>query len=753
MPKCDLCGLTTNSPIKDDEIEGSFCCRGCLEVYKITEDKNLKDKEINTNIDEEVLEDIYLSIDGMHCPTCEDFIELTSEKKNGIIDVEVSYTTETAKVVFNSEEKTKKEICNIISNSGYTAQLADEKELEKNKDKSAHLLVGGFFGMMVMVWYILFLYPYYLDVASLVDISGNTGLFLFAYIFIMSSIVVFYTGFPILRGAYISTKAKKPNMDLLIGIAILSAYIYSTISLLSGRTEIYYDISVVVVLVVSTGDYYKNKIKNRAMSLLTNSVDDRISEVRLKNGDKIEFEDLKSQQEVLVKKGEKIPIDGKITKGEGLVDESLVTGESLPVKKQKGDQVIGGSVILKNALTIEADEQKQNTLERIKKIVWETQASSSGKERISDKIARIFVPLVLSLSIFIFAINIFLGYSFTRSILLSLTVLIVSCPCALGLATPLAVTSGIKQCLKNGIIIKDISIFEDSLPDVIAFDKTGTLSKGDMEIIEKCSEDALEKAVAIEEYSSHPIGEAISKSKSSRYKVKKFVEKQNGVTGHIKDEKVAVGNLDFFDELDWEINTSFKELFNKKRKGGYIPVAIGWSQKVQDIIVIGDEPKNKWKEIIKELKKEFRIVLITGDSKESVKEFQTEFDEIYSNIKPEEKAKIINNLEGKTAMVGDGSNDGPALATSDIGIAFDKDAIATDSADIVITRDKLDNIKNIFKLSKKTKKKIKQNLSWAFFYNIIAIPLAAIGYINPLFAALAMSTSSFIVLFNTLKDG
>ncbi|MDY6764136.1 MAG: cation-translocating P-type ATPase [Halobacteria archaeon] len=778
MTSCTLCDLPTpNPPVRDEGVEGEFCCQGCLEVYRTLGDVEVKGTEsndISTDSDKgaqdfpEETETAFLAVDGMHCATCELFIEDTVKGKEGIVDAEASYASDMVKIIYNPKTISRDSLPGIIDGLGYKSREIHDESQDSDKGTILRLIIGGHLGMMVMLWYVIFLYPIYFDLGSnpswtALD-SDPSGISSLINVWILTSIVLFYTGFPILRGAYVSLRSGRPNMDFLIALAAVNAYVYSTVVMFFGGGEVYFDITVVIVLVVTLGNYYEKRIKSKATGLLTRLTEEQMNEARLRTSDGtqvVSLDEVKPGDEIVVKPGERIPIDGTVKEGSAAVDESLVTGESVPVRKGAGDKVVGGTIVTDGPLVIEVSSDATSTLDRIVTVLWEIQSSRSGAQRLADKLAAVFVPLVVLIALLTFGWRLITGGSFSAAFLTGLAVLIVSCPCALGLATPLAVASGVRSALSRGIVVTDASVFESTTDiDVIAFDKTGTLTTGEMRVLSYDDENALQRAAAVEQFSNHPIADAItSRAPPTDIPVREFEQYPGrGVSAVVDDELVIVGHPDLFDERGWEVPQELLEKTESARVSGNVPALVGWNGRAESVIVVGDRPRDEWEAIVSDLaSQDTKIAVITGDDESAVGGFREHpsIDYVFAGVPPEAKAEIIERLqtEGKTAMVGDGSNDAPALATADLGIAFGTaTALATDAADVVITTDDLATLPTVFDITGATKRRIRQNLGWAFLYNTIAIPVAVAGYLNPLIAAVAMGTSSLLVVGNSSRS-
>ena len=775
--QCTLCGLETPSPpITDENTQGVFCCSGCLHVYQLLDEleeeqaEKLRQQTINLRKSEtqdtpipKNCEEAFFKVDGMHCATCESFVESVATQQNGIYKGEASYASEMLKVYYDPDQVKSEHIPATLSKMGYEIYDIDKQENRRDLNEIGRLIMGGFLGIIGLLLYSLFLYPAYIGGEGFVPLRAEEKLFFVSNIFVMTSFVLFYTGYPILRGAWVSISVLKPNMDLLIAIAAVSAYLYSVGALLTGSSEVYFDVTMAIILVVSIGNYYEKKVKAGKHDLLANLTEKSIDQARVRrNGhvEEISVSDIQPGEEIVVKAGERIPVDGTVMKGEGVVNEALMTGESKPVSKNSGDRVLSGTILTQNVLTIKTDEEVQSTIEHLIQLMWNIQSSRGGTQRLADRIAAYFVPAVLLLAFGTFGYQLFSNISATEALLSALAVLIVSCPCALGLATPLAIASGLKSGLEHNIIFKTAALFEhkDSA-DIIAFDKTGTLTTGNMHLIDKGSSSlALEYAAQLEQLSSHPVAQPIAnEAVEKKPVVENFKSYSTGVSGNVGGVEVFVGKPEWLNEIGFALDSELLATIEQNRSRGDIPVGVAWNEKVQSVLVVGDQLRDDTLDTIATMKQDKKkIALITGDSKEAGASMQQRLDTdfLFSEIRPESKSNIIKELKklGTVAMVGDGSNDAPALAEADLGIAFgDLTAIAAESAQVVIPGERLKLVPAVFEIIRNTKNRIRQNLGWAFLYNIITIPLAIAGAINPLFAALAMAASSLLVVSNSSR--
>ncbi|WP_121822530.1 heavy metal translocating P-type ATPase [Halostella salina] len=775
---CTLCDLPTpDPPVADADVEGGYCCRGCLEVARTLDDVAAADAETVRDEHDAGSDDVpedadhtFRSVDGMHCATCETFIESAAADVDGVYGAEASYATDMVRVTHDGDGDLDA-LDETLSRYGYAVSAPDDTGDDDRADAAIarFLIGGGIFGMMVMLWYALFLYPTYLGFDPLVDLGGFDGLYLFGNVWLMSSIVLFYTGYPILRGAVVSLRAGQPNMDLLVSIAATSSYLYSTVAVVAGRTHVYFDVTVAIVLVVTLGNYYEDRIKRTAASGLSELTDARVEDVTRVTAagdhETVPVGALAPGDRVLVRPGERVPVDGEVVEGTAAVDESLITGEAVPETRRPGDRVLGGTVVTDEALVVAVGDDATSTLDRLVDRLWAIQSSRSGVQRLADKLATLFVPTVLVLAAAAAASALLTGAQFTEALLDGLTVLIVSCPCALGLATPLAVAAGIRDASDRGIVVASDEVFETAPDaDVVVFDKTGTLTDGRMTVrtvvADDCGSDGdetvLARAAALERYSSHPIASAIAAAADDVPDATDVETHDTGVTGVVNGETVVVGHPRLAASHGIDRTASADDAVAAAREDGDVPVVVGWDGRVRGVVVVGDTPRPGWQSIVADLAADREVVVLTGDHERAAARYRSDpnVSEVFAGVPPQAKQETVERLQsrGTVAMVGDGSNDAPALAAADVGLALGTGTdIACDAADAVLVRDDLGAVADVFAVARGTNARIRHNLGWAFLYNAVAIPLAVFGLLNPLFAAVAMGTSSLLVVANSSR--
>lgn len=722
-----------------------------------------------------------IKIDKMHCASCVAVIEDSLKKREGIKKVSVNLVTEKASLEFDDSQVDLKDIVRDIEELGYSV-LSDKKDnidglkIKKMKNKFLLSLILGLPLMYISMGEMVGLKV--IDIFSRFNVFWQLGL---STIVVLINLDLWISGIKKLISF-------RPNMDSLVFIGTATAYFYSIfLSIVfwlnsgSSLPALYYESAVFILVFISLGKYLENKAKGRAGEAIKKLIGLQPREAILIKDGKEEVIDISRVKEgdiLLVKPGEKIPVDGVVVDGYSAVDEKMITGESIPVEKSKGDTVIGATINKAGVLKFKATKVGSETMiSQIIKTVEEALSSKAPIQLLADKISLYFVPVVIGIAILSLITWLLLGYSFSLSLSIFVSVLIIACPCALGLATPTAVMMGVGIAAQKGILIKTSSSLERARSvNMVVFDKTGTLTIGEPKVIDLVSVDddfnkegVLKIAGSLEKNSEHILAQAIiDKAKEEKISLSEAKDFQalpgRGVSGSVEGKKVLLGTRRLMNENGIEFNFLEEKIVEIEDEGKTVMI-VSVDSKVVGLISVADKLKEHSKKAIEILHKMGKkTAIITGDNSRVGNAIAKELgiDQVLSEVLPAGKSDEIKRLqkEGNVlAMVGDGINDSPALAQSDLGIALGSGTdIAIETGEIVLVKDDLRDVVKAINISSYTFKKIKQGLFWAFFYNIIGIPIAAgVLYIstgwllNPIIAALAMAFSSVSVVLNALS--
>jgi P-type Cu2+ transporter len=742
-----------------------FCCFGCKEVYRTfgpgVLNKAPSEAQARGDTSAPKGSEAFLRIDGMHCASCEILIERMAERIDGVLAVKSSYATSTAMITYDPDVIDEAELPSALKVTGYRARLSsDEAPDYDDRLDLLRVLTGAALTGLVMMLYIAFFYPANLGLIDPADLEPVRWL---AYglapkaMLVAATIVVAYVGAPIFWGAWIGLRAKVLNMDNLLAIAILAAYGYSVGQLIAGGQDLYFDVAVMITTVVTVGRYFERGAKARVTAELVKLLKAWTPKVRTRWGSDYriqEIDDLVPGAHIFVWQGEPVPVNGRVVSGAGAVDQSLMTGEPFPTSYGPGDEIVGGATLVEGELEIEVGKPIESRMDDLARVLWNVQSGNAGVQGIADMVARVFVPTVLVLAVLVFEFTHLLGASWGAAVLAGLATLIVSCPCTFGLAIPLTTAAGVSAALRRGIVIASADTF-DKAPrvDIVAIDKTGTLSSGDMSVADVCGPpETIEYAAAVERQSVHPIAKAIAKLDKTRSADDLSTHPGRGAVAMIDGQRAAVGAKSMFATLGWDVPEPLSTWAAAHNTTQGAVSFVGWGEQVRGAILTHDESRPEWAAVVDRLRAHCRVVLLTGA--EHSRGFEDRVDDVFTGVPPEGKAAVIRQLrkEGTVVMVGDGSNDAPALAAADLGIAFGAStALAAEAADVVIMGGRLERIFDALDLIAVTRRRVRQNLGWALLYNAVAIPLAVTGLLNPFFAAVAMSTSSLLVVWNSSR--
>lgn len=723
---------------------------------------------------------IILKIDGMTCSACSSSLEKYLLKQEGIDDALVNLVMSSASITYE-DNITIDDLNRFVSEAGFKSLGLYNENEDKDNNKTKYFVVNGILALLVL--YISMSHMIHLPVIPFLHminypVNYSVCLFIFSLYFI-------YFGRDIIISGIKNIKYKSPNMDTLVTLGVVSSFIFSTfnmIIILKGNNEyvenLYFESVCIILYLIKFGRYIdgisKEKTKDTIKGLVTITPNKAILFINNKEK-KVSIDEVKKGDILIVKPGNRFAVDGVIVKGSTHVDESFISGESIPIKKSINDKVVAGSINLDGEVLYKAENiGRDSTISEIVRLVVEATNTKAPIARIADKVSGIFVPVVIFIALLTLIIHLILGASFNESIVYFVTVLVCACPCALGLATPLAIVVSEGLCAKNGILVKKSEILENvNKIDVIVFDKTGTLTYGNLrisKIINKSNysdNDLIEIVSSLENKTAHPIASSFKEySKTNNLKSLDVDDFKNiagiGLSGTINDKSYLIGNNKLFDK--YKINNNMLCEEKKLSLDGNSIVYVIEDKKVIGLIGVKDIIRDNAKNVINKLKNiDKRIIMLTGDNEITADIIAKSIGikEVIANVSPKDKSNKIKELKNKgfkVMMVGDGINDAPSLSLADIGVSLNSAIdIAVDSADVILMRNDLNSIYNLFDIGKKTLGNIKENLFWAFFYNVCMIPISCGLFefinitMNPMIAGLAMTLSSFTVIINALR--
>ncbi len=725
---------------------------------------------------------VLIKIEGMTCAGCSSGLEKHLNSQKGIIKAEVNLVMSNASIEYNEQEIDLNKINDYVSQKGFKSLGIDTFELEKRnvKKEKTNLWITIVLGLIVM----------YLSMGHMIKLpeisflSKSVSPKIYGVVLCILSTIIAYLSFDRIINGIKRLAHKNPNMDSLISIGVITSYLYSVYSLIltlvvntSNIDKIYFESSVMVLVFTKLGKYIdsRNKIKTKeAVTKLMTITPSKAVVLRDSEEIKVSIDLIQKGDIVVCKPGEKIAVDGVIINGNAHIDESFITGESLPKNKKVGDKVIAGSINTGGYIEYRAEKIGiDSTVSEIVKMVTEAVNTKPKIAKIVDKLCYWFVPSIICVAALACIVWLCLGKGLAFSINIFVSTLVVACPCALGLATPLAIVSAVSTGAKRGILIKNSRVLEETNKiDTIVFDKTGTLTDGNLSIAKinkysSLSENGILQVVgSLEKKSEHPVAKAIL-DKCNELSIKLFnirefeILQGMGIVAKFRRHDILVGNKELMLKNNVDIN---KEEIENLYEDGNIVIYLSIDNILIASIQLKDRIRKSSKELINRLKKQnIQVIMLTGDNQKTASIIAKEIaiENIIANVLPKDKANKIKEIKKsgkKVMMVGDGINDAPSLVNADIGVSLEGASdIALDSSDIVVLNSELTKIDMLLKLSQKTIKIIKQNLFWAFGYNIVMIPIAC-GvfskfniFLNPMYSAFAMTISSIIVMINSLR--
>jgi len=818
LKQCDLCELPLPKNPPTTERSGKeyrFCCAGCRHVFLILTESGVVQADLKeSSLYKQCLElgiignpegapaegapelppeewkdacELVLHVDGMWCSACSWLIEKVVGAEEGVVDTRVNFASDTAKIRYLPSQVGPERITGAIERLGYETIPRERLGEAGARERKSLLLKTGI--ALFLLMNIMF-FSYVLYIGYFEDLAPEIRALIPFVLLALSTPSVLWCGLPIHRKAVRSLLAGAPTMEVLLSLSIFSAFLYSVYALIAGHDHFYFDTAAALVGLLLVGKLIEHGAKRKASEDIHVLYQMLPRKVRLEVGGEerlVSVDSLRVGDRFIVRPGEKIPADGRIVEGATAVDESLLTGESKPVEKGVGAEVVGSSMNVSGVITVEATRVGEGTfLSGIIRMVEGALARKSPLERTVDRIARIFVPAVITLAVVTGVVLLLRGAGSEAALLRGITVLVIACPCALGLATPLAVAAGIGNAAKQGILVRDGATLQlAGKVAAVVFDKTGTLTEGRFKLLgiemgegtaARDGEGAVDGAAEIEtlgllasleRQSNHPIGEAIVgavRERSATITGASDVRAVpgEGIRGRVGDgagRAIVLGSESFVHGAGHAVSDARRENARLHAGEGRTIVFFGIEGEPEaGLLVLGDELKDTACGAVEQLERlGLSVALLSGDSRETTRAIaaQAGIDTCMAEALPEEKIETIRRLQeesGAIAMVGDGVNDAPALAQADVGIAMGGGTeMAVESSSITLIRDDLSLVGRSIEISIRTIRTVRQNLAWAFLYNTAGILLAIGGKLNPLIAAAAMLISSLSVIGNSLR--
>ncbi|MFL7814103.1 MAG: heavy metal translocating P-type ATPase metal-binding domain-containing protein [Anaerolineales bacterium] len=777
--ECDLCGLDLGDAPVEKDFDGEkkeFCCQGCARVYQAAYENGMLDKvqgKATPDRSPGKKDTAYFSMEGMWCAGCAVAAENVLKNQAGVRGVDISFAAERGRIDYDPSRFDIDAGLQKLDQLGYRARVlssASEQRSERKQENTLLQLITALaFGMQVMFLYLTRLYPLYNQ-----EQFGSLEVRNLQYmVWALSTPSLFIGGISFIKGAWRALLARTATMDTLVGIGTLSAYFYSVYITLTRSGETYFDSVAMITTFIMIGRYLEAVGGSRArkdIRSLLNLQPDRAWRKAVGEWEQVKISDLFVGDVLLVKPGERVPVDGDIVTGQASFNEALLTGESLPVDKGPGERIYAGTMVTDNAVQFRVTDLAQYTrLAEITRTVDQTLANKPPIQRLADKASTFFAFGILAVAVLTLVGWLLTGAGPSRSLLAAVAVLVVACPCALGLATPLAVTVSLGNITQEGILVRNPTTLETaSKIKRMVLDKTGTLTLGELQVEAILTdpragvtpEELLGAAAAADQFSQHPIARAIVSEYQGELSPAEDFQSVHGqgVQARIEGKPGNVVKVGSDAYLAVPEESPLLDEAREHGKRGESVIWVGWEDGVKGFIALRDQPDETAGAALSGLLDlGIATTLLSGDSPETTRAIAEEFDlsDYQGGLLPTEKAERIKVWqEGgeQVAMVGDGVNDAPALAQADLSITVaGGTAVAGETSDIVLMRSDLGLIPWFIRASQRTRRIIGENLGWAFAYNLVAVPLAVLGIISPVIAAAAMACSSLLVVGNSLR--
>ncbi len=783
---CDLCGLPLPSPPVERQIRAQrklFCCEGCARVYSVADDNGLLEqvlpqvqrpaRSVLKDLVGRPAESAFFSIDGMWCPGCSLAAERVLRSQPGVQAADVSFAAERGRIEFDPKLVDPQKLIDKLGPLGYRVQLSSSKAQQRKERLqeriSLQLIAAVAFGMQVMMLYLVQLYPLY----ALGQFQSSEVRRIQYMVWLLATPILFFGGLTFLRGAWQALLARTATMDTLVSLGVLSAYGYSVYITLSGGGQTYFDSVAMITAFILFGRYLESVGGAQARKGLRSLLHLQPDFAWRRDGqawNKVQAETLRVGDVIRVREGERIPADSLVEAGQGMVDEAMLTGESHALQKTSGAILFAGTLVTNGALDARVTAPPKSTrLAQITALVSHTLSARPSIQRLADRASTYFAFGILAVALLTFVGWLLTGQPMARALLAGVAVLVVACPCALGLATPLALSVALGQAAQRGVLVRSPSALETAAKiRRVVFDKTGTLTRGELTLTALVSapdsavpeSELLRMAASVEQFSAHPLAQAILRAYPDHFLPASDYVAIRGAGASARllapdPRRVVVGSARL---VGLEMDHPLAGQAEQRAAQGETVVWVAPDGEVAGFLALRDQIDPAVRPALERLRAAgVAVAVLSGDTRPAARAVaeQSGIAEFEGDCLPEQKAARLQEWQRageRVAMVGDGVNDAPALAQADLSITVAGGSdVAGQTSDLVLARPDLTLVPWFLQLSRRTRRVILQNLGWAFAYNLVAVPLAVVGWISPVVAAAAMAASSLLVVVNSLR--